>query len=680
LPACSRTAWRERAISPSIDMQRGPPSSFWFSLLCIPAGIAALLSLHQVWQDIPPVEWWQALLAPAFDNPGQMLVHYVTLPRIAASLLAGAALALSGVIFQQVLRNPLVEASTLGVSGGAGLALKASALLLPTLAWPPALIASLGAAVAMLLTLGLASRDVASPLRLILAGLVVGLFCGVVSSVLALFFHEQLRSVFLWNAGSLVNLGWDASANIAPTLAVCALLSVFLIRPLELLGLDDHGARSLGVSVVPVRLAGLLLAVVLASVTIASVGVIGFIGIAAPAIARLGGIRTFRSRLIAAPLLGASLLWFADQITQANPLFQNELPTGVVTAILGGPLMLWMLQGLRGASIGGAGRDIGASAEFKPWPFTIAISAGALALLIWTSLSLGRNLDGWIWHGILEANAALEWRWPRVVAAALAGAMLATAGTIIQRITGNAIASPEILGISSGAALGVAILFLFDPAAAHVLKVAAASGGAFIVLAFTFALMRNASGSPERMVLTGVALATVFGAFLSAVTARFDPRIVGLLSWLAGSTYPVSAADALVLAFVALGLGAIVPFTLRWLEILPLGEVTARELGVDLGRSRLTLLLIASLLTGAAVLTIGPLSFVGLMAPHLARMAGFRSSLVQLAMSAILGAFIMVAADWLGRNLLFPHQIPAGMLAALVGTPYFMCLMWRRPA
>lgn len=660
-------------------MRRGRPASLWPLLLCIPAGIAALLSLHQLWQDIPPVEWWPALLAPAFDNPGQMLVHYVTLPRIAASMLAGAALALSGVVFQQVLRNPLVEASTLGVSGGAGLALKASAVLLPSLAWPPALVASVGAAVAMLLTLGLASRNVASPLRLILAGLVVGLFCGVVGSVLALFFHEQLRSVFLWNAGSLVNLGWDASANIAPTFAVCALLLVFLVRPLEMLDLDDHGARSLGVSVLHVRLAGLLLAVVLASVTIASVGVIGFIGIAAPAIARMGGIRTFRSRLIAAPLLGASLLWFADQTTQANPLFQNELPTGVVTAILGGPLMLWMLQRLGGASIGSAGQHIGTSTRFEPPRLSIAISVCALALLIWTSLSLGRNLDGWIWHGVFEASAVSEWRWPRVAAAALAGAMLASAGMMIQRVTGNAIASPEILGISSGAALGVAILFLFDPAAAHLLKVAAASVGAFTVLSFTFALMRNASGSPERMVLTGVALATVFGAFLSAITARFDPRIVGLLSWLAGSTYSVTATDVVVLTLVALGLAAIIPFTGRWLEILPLGEVTARELGVDLRRSRLTLLLTASLLTGAAVLTIGPLSFVGLMAPHLARMAGFRSPFAQLTMSAILGAFIMVAADWLGRNLLFPYQIPAGMLAALVGTPYFMCLMWRRP-
>nr|WP_256372451.1 Fe(3+)-hydroxamate ABC transporter permease FhuB [Agrobacterium sp. RS6] len=647
-------------------------------MLCIPGALAALLSLYHIWLDIPLSAWWQALLAPDFEIPGQMIVHFITLPRIAASLLAGASLSLSGLIFQQVLRNPLAEPSTTGVSAGAALALKASALLVPSLALPPVPVACAGAAAAMCLTLALASRNLASPLRLILAGLVVGLFCGGINSVLALFFHEELRSVFLWNTGSLLNLGWDASAYVAPVLLICALLAVLMIRPLELLALEEHGGRSLGVPVVTVRLTGLLLAVVLASVTIAAVGVIGFVGMVAPTIARLAGARTFRQRVAATPLLGSILLWLADQITQINPLSDNELPTGVLTAIFGGALLLWMLPRLRGASLGDAGVSLARRNVTKAPCIAFALWAVLLVIIIWASLLSAQSLDGWFWQGVSDGNAAFEWRWPRVAASAIAGAMLAVAGAIIQRVTGNAMASPEILGISSGAGLGVALLFLFDPASGHALKVSAASGGAFLTLALSFALARNASASPERVLLTGVALATVSGAILSAITVRFDPRVASLLSWLAGSTYSVTIFDILALASVALGVTAILPLTLRWLEILPLGDVTARQIGVNVGASRLALLLIASLLTGTAVLTIGPLSFVGLMAPHLARMTGGRTILSQLIISAILGAIVMVSADWLGRNLLFPYEIPAGTLAALVGTPYFFWLMWHK--
>ncbi|WP_142781685.1 Fe(3+)-hydroxamate ABC transporter permease FhuB [Agrobacterium sp. T29] len=649
------------------------------ALLLLLLLIATLLSLRQVWQDVPPVHWWQAMVNPDFSDHGQMLVHFVTLPRISASLLAGAALALSGVLFQQVLRNPLAEASTVGVSGGADLALKASILLAPSWALSPTPVACLGAAIAVLTTLGLAARTLASPLTLILAGLIVGLLCGVMGSVLALFFHEELRSVFLWNAGSLVNLGWDASGSMAPVLIACWLCALLLVRPLGLLDLDDGSVRSLGVPVAVVRLSGLLFAVILSAGTIATVGTIGFVGIAAPLIARMSGIRTFAGRVLVAPLSGAILLWLSDQIAQVNPLSGGELPAGVLTAVLGGPLLLWMLSRFRASHLGHDTVHTALAARARrSTSTTIAIALLLLGVFSWTALSFGRSLDGWHWYGLLVNNPAFEWRWPRVAAAALAGAMLAAAGTIIQKVTGNAMASPEILGISSGAACGVAILFLFDTGAGQVAKIAAASGGAILVMMLMFAMIRSRSGSPERMLLTGVALTTVLGALLAAITARFDPRITGLLVWLAGSTYSVTASQIGAIALIALTVAATLPLTMRWLAILPLGEETARAVGIDVGRSRKLLLLVASLLTGAAVLTIGPLSFVGLIAPHLARISGFRSPATQISISAVSGAIIMVAADWLGRNVLFPSQIPAGMLAALVGAPYFIWLMWRR--
>ncbi|KGM30929.1 iron chelate uptake ABC transporter family permease subunit, partial [Inquilinus limosus] len=116
----------------------------------------------------------------------------------------------------------------------------------------------------------------------------------------------------------------------------------------------------------------------------------------------------------------------------------------------------------------------------------------------------------------------------------------------------------------------------------------------------------------------------------------------------------------------------------RWLTILPLGPATGRALGVSLARSRAALLLLAAILTAGATLTVGPLSFVGLMAPHIVRMLGLRRPTPQILAAGLLGAGLMVLADWLGRTIAFPWQVPAGLVATFVGGTYFIWLMQRR--
>lgn len=649
-------------------------------LFTVAAVAAAALSLRSIAIELPVSAWWEAIVYPDPEDLQQLIVGKIVLPRVAISILAGAALALSGVIFQQMLRNPLAEPTTLGVSAGASLALKLGILFAPGLADSAQEAITLsGAALALFLSFALAWRDAASPLRLILAGLIVGLFCGVANSVISLFFHDQLRSVFLWNSGSLLNVGWSSTIYLAPRVLVCLLVALLLVRPFNVLELNDDSAKSLGVPLTIFRLVGMLLAVSLAAFTVSAVGVIGFIGIAAPALVRMAGVRTFKGKIIAAPMLGGVLLWLADQCTQINPLFPNELPAGVMTAVLGGPLMLWMLPRLRGA---GGSADVRMADTSKrlyhPWSFVVLVIV-ALALISWVALVLGESLSGWTWTSISDPHNMLQWRWPRVIAAAAAGAMLAMSGTLIQRMTGNAMASPEILGISSGATLGVVLLFLIEPSPNHALKVGVAGLSAFMTLVTMLSMARKTAFAADGMLLTGVALGTILGAILSLLMVSSDPRLGGLLAWMSGSTYAVTPGDATVAAGVALGLLAFVPLTSRWLEVLPLGEVTARELGLHLGRSRLIILIMTAILTGAAVLIVGPLSFVGLMAPHIARMMGFQRPLSQLAGSAALGALIMVTADWVGRNILFPYQVPAGILATLIGGPYFMWLMWRRP-
>lgn len=650
------------------------------AMLVAAFGLCALaLSVWSLDRLLAPGLWWAALTAPDPWDTAQWTVRYSFLPRLSASILAGAALSLAAAIFQQVLRNPIAEPTTLGVSAGASLALTAATLFFPgLLGFGREAVALCGAAVATAIVLALAWNRALSPLSLILAGLIVGLYAGAVSAVLSVSRYEALSSVFIWSTGILNQGDWLAVLYLLPRLLAGFALALLMARPLAILALDDESGRSLGLSRHLMRFLALLLAVGLSASVVAAVGVIGFVGLAAPALAKLFGARAIGQRLVWAPLVGGSLLWLADQAAQALPLSQ-QLPTGVATALLGAPILIWMLPRLQGA-MPPPRPDAARSAPrpARPW-LAVGVLALILLLALWPAIDFGQGPYGWEWLSADGRAELARWRAPRVVASIGAGAMLAMAGVLMQRLTGNPMASPEVLGISSGAAGAVIVLALLAPAPAHALKVLAAAAGALAMLMVMLSVSRKAAFSPDRMLLAGIAVGTAFGALTSVLMASGDPRLNGLLAWMAGSTYLVTMGDALIGLAIAASLLAVIPFFSRWLVILPLGDEVSRAVGVPLRRSRLRLLLLAAILTGAATLIVGPLSFVGLMAPHMARMMGLRRPAQQLFGAALLGALIMLLADWLGRNLMSPYQIPAGLIATFVGGPYFMWLMWRRP-
>ena len=150
---------------------------------------------------------------------------------------------------------------------------------------------------------------------------------------------------------------------------------------------------------------------------------------------------------------------------------------------------------------------------------------------------------------------------------------------------------------------------------------------------------------------------------------------VGILTWMSGSTYSATPEMVLRSGVVMLALLALAPLCRRWLTILPLGGEAARAVGMALTPSRIGLLLLAASLTATATLTIGPLSFVGLMAPHIARMMGFRRTMPHMIISGLIGGMLLVFADWCGRMIMFPYQIPAGLLSTFIGAPYFIYLL-----
>ncbi|MBH2684228.1 Fe(3+)-hydroxamate ABC transporter permease FhuB [Serratia marcescens] len=647
------------------------------TLILLLLAAAGGLTIYNLAQQLPPAQWVRALSAPDIDDVRQMLFHYSLLPRLTVSLLAGAGLGLVGVLFQQVLRNPLAEPSTLGVAAGAQLGLTIATLwVLPGGEFTRQLAAMVGAIVVGGLVFGVAWGKRMSPVTLILAGLVLGLYCGAVNSLLALFHYDQLQGMFLWGTGALNQQDWSAVQFILPRLLVAGLLATLLLRPLTLLGLDDGVARNLGLGLSMARFCTLGLAIIFSAMLVSAVGVIGFIGLFAPLMAKMLGARRLAHRMMLAPLLGALLLWLTDQVMLGVTQVWREIPTGAATALFGAPLLLWLLPRLRSAAAPPP-MNLGDKVPAERGNLPAWILVGGLVLLIGLTLALmlGKNAGGWHWSMDAELDSLLPWRWPRVLSALAAGMMLAVAGALIQKLTGNPMASPEVLGISSGAAFGVVMMLFMVPGDAFVWLLPAGSLGAAATLLIIMIAAGRGGFSTERMLLAGIALSTAFTTVIFLLLASGDPRMGGLLTWLSGSTYSVEPAQALRTALVAAGLMVLAPLCRRWLTILPLGGATARSVGIALTPARLTILLLAAVLTAMATLTVGPLSFVGLMAPHMARMLGFRRALPQMVIAALLGGLLMVFADWCGRMLLFPYQIPAGLLATFIGAPYFVYLL-----
>jgi iron complex transport system permease protein len=304
-----------------------------------------------------------------------------------------------------------------------------------------------------------------------------------------------------------------------------------------------------------------------------------------------------------------------------------------------------------------------------------------LLLLFVCAIAVGRGPEGaWTWLSVDQWSLIATWRVPRIVAAAAAGALLAVAGTVLQRLTGNEIASPEVLGVGAGSILGVALsLFLAGSISILGQSLAATIGGVF-VLAMILAIGSRSRFAPERVLLAGVALNALIDSVVGVLSATGDPRAIVLLGWMSGSTAGTTGTEAWQIAFATLFLIAASTLAARWLAILPLGVVLATAVGVPLGRARLSLLLLAALMTAAATPVIGPLTFVGLMAPHIVLAMGVRRPMQALAGAAFAGAAVMASADWLARTIAFPIQLPTGLVAAMVGAPFLMLLLHRRQA
>lgn len=284
-----------------------------------------------------------------------------------------------------------------------------------------------------------------------------------------------------------------------------------------------------------------------------------------------------------------------------------------------------------------------------------------------------------------ERLVVLQLRMPRVMAAAIAGAAIAFSGYLLQRITRNELASPGVLGVVDGAALG-AVLFLAlysNESNALTVPVAwqplAAAIGALAAITLVFILSGRQASSAIRLILFGIAVAAVAKA-LTTIFMLIGPiyQAAQAARWLAGSVNAIGWGEIQIMAWALLPVVVIAGLLARELPPADLDDVSSRSIGLNLPVYRVAVFAVAALLTAIAVAFVGGVGFIGLIAPHLARLLVGRARFAGIVTSMMLGAMMLVGADLLVRVAFAPTEVPAGTVTAIVGAPYFLFLLMRK--
>lgn len=345
-----------QGTKPAVLVQKSAPqqrrikknSRAWTAWLILIAGSGALLllmafSVAKGAAEIPMQTVWEALTRFDKDNMHHLIIVDLRIPRVLASALVGAALAVAGAIMQGTTRNPMADSGLMGLNAGAGFALSVCFAFFPGVSYLQTVLFSfLGAALGAALVNGIAAlrRGGATPMRLVLAGAAVSSLLAALSQGIAIYF-EVARDIMFWTAGGVAGSSWEQLRVIAPW-ALCGLLGAFLLsRQVSLLSLGEDVAKGLGLNTTAVGLLCSLVVLVLAGVSVSVVGAVGFVGLMVPHLARyLVGV-DYRWIIPSSAVLGALLMVLADLgARMLNPPF--ETPIGALIALAGVPFFLYL--------------------------------------------------------------------------------------------------------------------------------------------------------------------------------------------------------------------------------------------------------------------------------------------------------------------------------------------------
>ncbi|MFD0590909.1 FecCD family ABC transporter permease [Paenibacillus sp. GCM10027627] len=288
-----------------------------------------------------------------------------------------------------------------------------------------------------------------------------------------------------------------------------------------------------------------------------------------------------------------------------------------------------------------------------------------------------------IWLALLgkgdAATGSIIWnlRLPRVLVGMLTGACLAASGALLQAVMKNPLADPGVIGVSAGGGLAAVVALVIFPQFSFLLP-GFAFAGALISAVIIYLLAWDGGSSPSKIVLAGIAVSALLGGVMNGIMVLNSDRIQSVLPWLAGGLSGRSWPHfEFLLPYAAVGL-ALVPFAAKTSNLLSLGDQAAQSLGQHVERQRFFIIALASLLAGAAVSVAGLVGFVGLIVPHAVRLLIGEDYRYLLPFSIVGGAVLMVAADTAARSWFDPLELPAGVLLACIGAPFFLILLKKR--
>ncbi|WP_067518663.1 iron ABC transporter permease [Endozoicomonas ascidiicola] len=599
-----------------------------------------------------------------------VIVTWLLLPRTLMALLCGAALGAAGVLIQGATRNPFASPATLGVNAGAMLAIVLGSVFLPQFTGQfPVVVAFSGAILTTILVFRLAQAISDSPVNLVLVGMAMTLSLGALSAGMLMFYENRLDGLYTWGAGNLSQFDYQPIQRSWPIIGMLTALALLFARRLDMIELGTEQAESLGVNVRRTVGLSLLIGVLLSSTVVSQVGMISFVGLIAPHIARGLGCRKVWLRLLVSTAVGALLLLVADVAARLIPLLISDshysFPAGVMTTVVGAPFMLFLLtQRKRVSALATTPGETGIRALFHLSPVTF-LSALAFVFLLIFGFSLFGNLD-------------LQWislRWPRVLTAAFAGAALGVSGLVLQTLTRNPLSSPDVSGLTTTGVLFVVLgLVLFPGLGSFEMTLLSIMGSGFALL-LLLGLSRLTGFNPLLFALAGLCLSAMAATLISMVLVLGSNQSSEVLVWLSGSTYAVTSERFYLLFISVLAVLPLLFAMWRRLDILQLGEYLPSLLGVRIQATVAILLVMVALLSAVSVAAVGGISFIGLMAPHICRVTGLSSHRHLIPATAMMGSILLVGSDWLSRTVIAPFEIPSGLLVSGAGGIYFILLL-----
>lgn len=299
-----------------------------------------------------------------------------------------------------------------------------------------------------------------------------------------------------------------------------------------------------------------------------------------------------------------------------------------------------------------------------------AVTLGAI------DLSMKDVIDASFGNGTEQTRLVVNGlRWPRILSAIVIGCCLAIAGMLFQGIARNPLVSPDIIGVDAGASL-MAVFWIVVRGDTSNLPLAAFTGA--VMTAMTIYLLSWKGGiAPGRLILVGIGISAIVGAGTSFVLVKFPIDLVRpAIVWSMGSIYGSTWSDLVVPAIVIAVLVPIAVLLTDSLRAMQLGDVVTRSLGIPLEQVRLAIMVIGCALAAVSVSIAGPIGFVALMVPHMARMIAGPQSGSVLVFTGLLGAFLVLLSD-LAAQFLFPISLPVGVVTSAVGAPYFLYLLYR---